>query len=120
MALGPSIEYVKMTHATNLADREYDRKFKMFFTGLIFAIISFTGSHPITTHSSCLKMIEIVALSFLLLSGLLLLGKLSLTQVNPSLSYKDLPCKLKLVYFIFESKYSLLVIIYMWNDFIVN
>lgn len=102
MERGSGIEFAKMQHATNLADREYNRKFKMFFTGLIFAIISFIGSHPISTTHTYLKIIEIVALSSLLLSGLLLLGKLSSVQVKDSLPYKELPCKYKFVYFIFN------------------
>lgn len=102
MERGWGIEYTKMEHTANLADREYNRKFKMFFTGLIFAIISFIGSHPISTSNTYLKIIEIVALSSLLISGLFLLGKLSSVRVKDSLSYKELSCRYKLVYFIFN------------------
>jgi len=62
-------ELKKAELAERLADKEYIRKFRMFFTGLIFAIISFVRSHPISTTSSYIKIIEITALSCLLISG---------------------------------------------------
>lgn len=109
-----TIEYTKMEHNESLADKEYIRKFRMFFTGLIFAIISFVGSHPISTSNSCLKIIEITALTSLLISGFLLLAKLSGVYVKGA--YNDLTkIRYKFFYFIFNINmhYWLLFIIGM-------
>jgi hypothetical protein len=59
----------------NIKSREH--KFKMFFSGLIFAILSFMGTHPIQTTSLFLKILETISLSSLLLSGIILLVQLT-------------------------------------------
>ncbi len=109
-----TIEFEKMVHAESLSDKEYIRKFRMFFTGLIFAIISFIGSHPISTSNSYLKIIEITALTSLLISGFLLLAKLSGVYVK--VAYNDLKkIRDRFFYFIFNINmhYWLLFIIGM-------
>jgi len=75
-------ERMLMEHTEKLADTEFYRKFKMFFTGLIFAIISFIGSNAVKVDSKCIKAMEITALSMLLISGILLLVSLSGTRVR--------------------------------------
>lgn len=60
-------------------------KFKMFFAGLIFAILSFIAAHPIQINSDLLKWIEIVALFLLFISGTLLLAQLN----NVWVSFKE-------------------------------
>lgn len=111
---GDTNELIKMELAEKLADKEYIRKFHMFFAGLIFAIISFVGSHPISTTSNYIKIIEISALSCLLISGFLLLAKLSGVKFkNP---YHDLKKERdKFFYFIFNinTHYWILFIIGM-------
>ncbi|KTD18724.1 Uncharacterised protein [Legionella lansingensis] len=80
------IERERMEHERNQADIEFYRKFKMFFTGLAFAILSFIGSHPVSTSLKYIKIIEIVALAFILISGLLLLFNLSGVKIKTPLS----------------------------------
>jgi hypothetical protein len=54
-----------------------NQKFKMFFTGLIFAILSFIGTYPIKTTATYLKVFEIISSFSLLFSGLFLLTELA-------------------------------------------
>lgn len=53
------------------------QKYKMFFAGLIFAIISFIGVHPIHTSLLWLKILEVISSVSLLLAGVFLLLRLS-------------------------------------------
>lgn len=78
-----------------MANLEFKRKFLMFFTGLVFAIISFAGAHPIQTSSNLIKIFDIIGLSFLLISGLLLLGKLS--EIKIIIRNQSEPNSLKLI-----------------------
>lgn len=108
-----TIELQKMLQAENLADKEYLRKFRMFFTGLIFAIISFIGSHPISTSNCYLKIIEITALTSLLIAGFLLLAKLSGVYIKGT--YNELQTKWhKFLYFIFN------INMHYWIFFIIG
>ena len=108
-----TIEFEKMNHAESLADKEHIRRFRMFFTGLMFAIISFIGSHPISTSNSYLKIIEITALTSLLISGFLLLAKLSGVYIK--VAYNDLKkIKYKFLFFIFN------INMHYWLFFIIG
>lgn len=52
-------------------------RFQMFFAGLIFAVLSFILAHPIHIDNSFFKVIEIIALFCLLISGIILLAQLN-------------------------------------------
>lgn len=94
-------ESARREHEAYEADRAYIRKFRMFFTGLVFAVISFIGSNPVVTDLKVVKILEVIALSLLLISGLLLLVKLSVIEVNKT-KFKDLSFMNKFLYFIFK------------------
>jgi len=64
-------------------------RFKQFFSGLIFAIISFMASHQISTKNVPIKLIEISSMSLLFVSGLILLIQLAGYRVH----YENLECK---------------------------
>ena len=102
-----------MDHQEHLSDKEYIRKFRMFFTGLIFAVISFISSNPIETKLLWVKITEFMALVLLLLSGLLLLEKLSGARVK-STSFKATPCKYKLHYVLLN------INIHYWVSFVTG
>lgn len=74
--------------ASNLTDLEIQsheylellarsQKFKMFFSGLIFSIISFIGVNPIKSDLFWLKLSEVISLFSLLLAGIFLLLRLN-------------------------------------------
>lgn len=60
-----------------LQDSEHKFRFKQFFAGLIFAIISFMAAHKINTQSSIIKSIEVATMILLFISGCLLLFQLA-------------------------------------------
>lgn len=53
------------------------QRYKMFFAGLIFAIISYMGANPIHTSLLLLKIFEVISSVSLLLAGIFLLLRLS-------------------------------------------
>lgn len=53
------------------------QKYKMFFAGLIFAIISFIGVNPVKTSLLWLKILEVISSVNLLFAGIFLLLRLS-------------------------------------------
>ncbi len=58
-------------------------RFKMFFAGLIFAILSFIGTHAIQTNYISLEILEVGSLASLLIAGTLLLLDLSEYRLPP-------------------------------------
>lgn len=60
-----------------IADLEREQKFRMFFAGLIFAIISFIGAHPISNAPLLVKFMEVIGLFLLFLSGIVVLLEIS-------------------------------------------
>jgi hypothetical protein len=56
-----------------------NQKFKMFFAGLIFAILSFVGTSPISTGNIYIKIFETLSSLSLLLSGIFLLSDLAVS-----------------------------------------
>lgn len=67
----------RLKHEEEIAYWSRFQRFRMFFAGLIFAIISFIGTHPISTQLKWLKISEILSLSFLLITGVILLLRAS-------------------------------------------
>lgn len=66
---GPSPGQIRNELETK-AKIEFEYKFNLFMTALIFAILSFAIQNPIdSTAGSCLKLIEIFSWVILLLSG---------------------------------------------------
>jgi hypothetical protein len=55
-------------------------RFRMFFAGLIFAVVSFIGTHAVEVPFLYLKFSEIASLGCLLISGILLLVRISETR----------------------------------------
>lgn len=62
--------------AINIATDQMRQRFYMFFTGLIFAILSFVGANLVKTHLLYINMLETISLFLLLKSGSILLLKL--------------------------------------------
>jgi hypothetical protein len=60
------------------------QKFKMFFTGLVFATLSFIGTHPIKTTYLLLKISETISQISLLLCGIILLIQLAEYTIHSS------------------------------------
>lgn len=71
-------------HNAILLSRELLAKFKTFFAGLIFAMLSFIGTHPIITKIFYLKILETLSLGFLFIAGIILLLHLAGYKVNES------------------------------------
>ncbi|MGE3919696.1 MAG: hypothetical protein AB7F64_01915 [Gammaproteobacteria bacterium] len=72
-----------LTHESNIIEQKslaWDQayaKYKMFFAGLVFATLSFIGTHSISTSNFILKILECASLVLLLVSGLVLLFHLA-------------------------------------------
>ena len=64
-------------------------KFYMFFSGLVFATLSFVGAHPITTNLLILKILETTALFLLFIAGIILLVRLAEYKYN----IEEIQCK---------------------------
>lgn len=58
------------------------QKFKMFFAGLVFATVSFIGTHPVDAAPKLLKIAEATSLISLLLAELILLAQLAEYKVT--------------------------------------
>lgn len=56
--------------------------FKKFFAGLIFATLSFIGTHTVVTKLALLKIFEAPALFLLFIAGIILLFQLAEYRVN--------------------------------------
>tara|TARA_R110000868_G_scaffold408967_1_gene693534 strand:+ start:344 stop:751 length:408 start_codon:yes stop_codon:yes gene_type:complete len=94
-------------------------KFRMFFGGLIFAIISFTGTNPIHTDILLLKIAEVISLLCLLFAGIILLIRLSGTRyVIHFNEKKEMTCcqnfKSWILDFLFNRE------VYYWGFFIIG
>lgn len=72
-----NIEYEKMKQQSNIAQNSNASKFLMFFAGLIFAIISFAGAHPIEHHHYILQSLDFLSLLLLFVSGTSILDLLN-------------------------------------------
>lgn len=69
--------HIANEHQSEASFQIRNQKFMMFFAGLIFAVLSFMGAHPINTTSFFLKALEAVSMLSLLFSGLFLLTELA-------------------------------------------
>lgn len=59
----------EMTITRDRAMVEAIYKFRFFFVGLVFAILSFAMQFPVSTESMCIKSLEGVSWLFLLITG---------------------------------------------------
>ena len=80
------------------------QKYKMFFAGLIFAVISFIGTHPIKLPFLVLKIFEVISSISLLFAGVLLL--LRLNELSYKINAKGRRLKECFYGFIFNSNLS--------------
>lgn len=96
----PEISPFDRERQDNLARLQRNSKFKMFFAGLIFATLSFMGTHIIDTRYLWLKVSEVVALVLLFFAGVILLLQLAEYRINNDVLNKFQRCFLKNIFMV--------------------
>lgn len=90
-----SPQYAKIRQDEEIAQN----KFKMFFAGLIFAILSYIGTNSQTPSNMILKIIVIISMISLLISGMILLAQLSNLHYAPNKDKKLSECIISILNF---------------------